>query len=102
MSTILCVYRDEPNFPAVDQHPQAKRYAVRSAFLGRPVSVDALDGEPTSEDVDAVLNPPRSLAALRGDALKAWEEACLAAAAQGPNACAEVKSYAEACAKAGK
>lgn len=66
MITILCIYHDRaPAFPAADQHPQAVRYTVRSAFLGRAVVVDALGGEPTPQEVDAVLNPPPPSAAAK-------------------------------------
>lgn len=59
MSTVRCIYSDEaPRFPATDQHPAAARYAVRSAYLGRDVLVDAVGGEPTTQEVDALLAPP--------------------------------------------
>lgn len=58
-ATIRCVYPTAtPQFPATDQHPSAVRYTVASAFLGRDVLVDAVGGQPTTEQVDAVLNPP--------------------------------------------
>lgn len=50
--TIRCMYRAEPNFPATDQHPDCERYFVAGWF------VDAIGGEPTPEEVDAVVNPP--------------------------------------------
>lgn len=52
MSTIRCIYEEEPNFPATDQHPDAVRYVVGGRF------VDAIGGEPTQAEVNAVLNPP--------------------------------------------
>lgn len=58
MSVILAVYHPvggqarEPGFPASDQHPEAVRYRVGD------LSVDALGGEPTPEELQAVLNPP--------------------------------------------
>lgn len=55
--TIYAIYEREPNFPATDQHPAAARYTVFSAFLGRSVIVDAVGGEPTTAEVDEVLNP---------------------------------------------
>lgn len=51
MSTIRCIYKCEPTFPATDQHPDAVRYKVGAVW------VDALDGEPTQQEIDAVLNP---------------------------------------------
>lgn len=47
--TIRCMYREEPNFPATDQHPDAARYSVDGWF------VDAIGGEPTAEQVQAVV-----------------------------------------------
>lgn len=59
MSNIRCIYHDgAPRFPATAHHPQAARYTVQSAFLGRDVLVDALGGEPTTAEVDALLTPP--------------------------------------------
>lgn len=111
MSTIRCIYQEEPNFPATDQHPGAKRYyfwldgSVTEAVLPSEVEaeqivtlnqgetmflrrlsgesratfiegtgkdrfavmsaaqkplhvVDALDGMPTLEAIEIVLNPP--------------------------------------------
>lgn len=53
MSTIRCIYHaGEPSFPATDQHPDAVRY-----FIGQYV-VDAIGGEPTPAEVDAVVNRP--------------------------------------------
>lgn len=67
MSTIRVVYTEEPSFPATDQHPNAVRYyvladntvvdKVKEGALVRCV-VDVLDGPPTIEEVNAVLNPP--------------------------------------------
>ena len=53
MSKIRVVYQSRPPaFPATDQHPQAVRYKVG------PYWVDALEGAPTLQEVEAVLNPP--------------------------------------------
>jgi len=52
MSQIRVIYSTEPIFPATDQHPDAVRYKV-----GKHI-VDAIGGEPTIEEIDAVLNPP--------------------------------------------
>lgn len=56
MSTIRCVYwpkadgtPQQPSFPATDQHPDAVRYLVGLYY------VDALGGQPTQAEVDAVL-----------------------------------------------
>jgi hypothetical protein len=61
MSTICVIYGQnedsspyEPNFPATAQHPDAQRYLVGQQY------VDAIGGQPTPAEVDAVLNlnPP--------------------------------------------
>lgn len=49
--TILCVYSAEPKFPATDQHPDAARYEIAGKW------VDAIGGEPTQAELDAVLTP---------------------------------------------
>jgi hypothetical protein len=51
MSTIRCIYTVKPNFPATDQHPQAVRYQVGALW------VDAIGGQPTQAEIDAVLHP---------------------------------------------
>lgn len=72
MSTIRCIYFDAaPQFPAADQHPQAARYTVRSNFLGRDVVLDAVGGEPTTQEVDALLAP------LTADQIEAQVQAAL-------------------------
>jgi hypothetical protein len=50
--TIRCIYSEAPKFPATDQHPDAVRYQVAGYW------VDAIGGEPTPEEVDAVVSPP--------------------------------------------
>lgn len=52
MSTIRVIYKSEPTFPATDQHPDAVRYHVGSVW------VDAIGGQPTQAEIDAVLAPP--------------------------------------------
>lgn len=52
MSTIRCIYEQEPSFPATDQHPDAVRYEVGGFW------VDAIGGRPTEGEVQAILNPP--------------------------------------------
>lgn len=52
MTTIRCIYEEEPNFPGTDQHPDAVRYHV-----GKLV-IDAIGSEPSKAEIDAVLNPP--------------------------------------------
>ena len=54
MSTIRVIYEEEPHFPAIDQHPAAARYRVGKYW------VDAIGGEPTQAEVNAILNPPKS------------------------------------------
>lgn len=55
---IRCIYRGAaPAFPAEDQHPDAKRYGPITLADGSVVFVDAI-GEPSIEEIDAVLNPP--------------------------------------------
>jgi hypothetical protein len=60
--TIRCIYTAEPSFPATDQHPDAVRYQVAGYW------VDAIGGEPTQEEIDAVLLPP-SVPHLNGGGL---------------------------------
>ena len=55
MTTILCIYSAEPNFPATDQHPDALRYQAGGRWI------DAVGGEPTADEIAAVLAPPRRL-----------------------------------------
>lgn len=52
MSKILAVYSAEPIFPPHDQHPDAARYHIGEFWI------DALDGEPTSDEIEALTNPP--------------------------------------------
>lgn len=52
MINIRCVYEADPGFPATDQHPDAVRYKVGGYV------VDAVGGEPTIDEVNAVRNPP--------------------------------------------
>jgi len=57
-TTIRCIYHGAaPDFPATDQHPQAKRYGP-VLIEGVNYFVDAIDGAPSREDVIAVLKPP--------------------------------------------
>lgn len=51
MSTVIYVSTKEPNTPASDQHPDAARYIVAGLW------VDALGGEPTQAEIDAILSP---------------------------------------------
>lgn len=55
MSTIRVMYSVEPNFPATDQHPDAVRYHI--TVDGREWWIDALGGEPSADEVRAVLAP---------------------------------------------
>ena len=58
MSTIRCVYQSLPPFPATDQHPDAVRYVIASAMA--PIGVywvDAIGGEPTVVEVEAIVKP---------------------------------------------
>lgn len=57
MSAIRCVYHNtEPNFPATDQHPDAVRYGPIKRIDGSIVFVDAIGGQPSLDDINAVLN----------------------------------------------
>lgn len=57
MSTIRVIYFGEaPNFPATDQHPDAKRYKIEHALRGT-IFVDAVDGKPTMKEINAFINP---------------------------------------------
>lgn len=51
MSMIRMIYREEPKFPASDQHPDAVRYRVGAYW------VDAVGGEPTLAEVEAIVAP---------------------------------------------
>ena len=53
MSAIRIIYEQEPSFPATDQHPSAVRYLLGARY------VDAIGGEPTQAEIDAVLSPPK-------------------------------------------
>lgn len=66
MSTIRCIYREAPNFPATDQHPNAVRYQVGALF------VDAIGGQPTQAEVDALLTPPPTQDEIDTTAAKAY------------------------------
>lgn len=59
MSTIRCIYSEPPKFPATDQHPDAVRYVVGGRI------VDAIGGQPTQAEVDAVLTPPTDAAGVK-------------------------------------
>lgn len=82
MSTIRCIYQQQPKFPATDQHPAAVRYQVGGLF------VDAIGGQPTQAEIDAVLNPTAIPPAggfadrQRGQALQDLEAAIAALPAQ--------------------
>lgn len=52
MTTIRTIYSTEPEFPATDQHPDAIRYQVGNVW------VEAIGGEPSQDEIDALLNPP--------------------------------------------
>lgn len=58
MSTIRVIYPVVRSVNAKSQHPDAEAYVVKSDFLGHPVTVVALGGEPTPREVDSILNPP--------------------------------------------
>jgi hypothetical protein len=58
MSTIRCIYHGRaPDFPATDQHPDAKRYGP-VVIDGVACFVDAIGGPPTTDEVKAVITPP--------------------------------------------
>lgn len=57
--TVRCIYRNgPPDFPASDQHPDAKRYGPLTLDDGSVVFVDAVGGAPTAADVIALMDPP--------------------------------------------
>jgi hypothetical protein len=59
MSRIRCIYRGAaPDFPATDQHPDARRHGPIALPDGAKVFVDAIGGAPSIEEIAAVLNPP--------------------------------------------
>lgn len=52
MSTIRCVYEQDPGFPATDQHPSAARFQIS---VGRWRFCDAIGGQPSQAELDAFL-----------------------------------------------
>lgn len=59
MSQIRCIYQGAaPDFPATDQHPDARRYGPHTLPDGSVVFIDAVGGAPTGDEIDALLNPP--------------------------------------------
>lgn len=62
MSTIRAMYEKDPGFPATDQHPNAVRYPI---IAGVYRFADAIGGQPTQAEVDALLKPvPQNTDAL--------------------------------------
>lgn len=57
-----------PTSPAENQHPDAVRYHVG------PYWVDAIGGEPTPEEIAAVLNAAPITATVNGEALDARQK----------------------------
>lgn len=58
MSQIRIIHHGhQPSSPATDQHPDAKRYGPITRANGGIVYVDALGGEPTLAEIEAVLAP---------------------------------------------
>lgn len=58
MTTIRTVYFGAPpDFPATDQHPDAVRYGPFTVG-GKTCFADCIGGEPTVEDLQAVIDPP--------------------------------------------
>lgn len=54
---IRCIYHNAPpEFPASDQHPAAVRYGPLIVD-GEVYYVDAIGGEPSADEIEAVLNP---------------------------------------------
>lgn len=49
---IRVIYSREPDFPAKDQHPDARRYQIGAYW------VDAIGDAPTQVEIDAMLSPP--------------------------------------------
>ncbi|MFT4115414.1 hypothetical protein [Bradyrhizobium sp.] len=54
MSRICCIYGEQPTFPPKDQQPDAERYGPITLDNGAIVYVDAIGGEPSREDIEAV------------------------------------------------
>jgi hypothetical protein len=58
--TVRVVYRNNPpDFPATSQHPNAVRYGPYN-ISGVSYWADAIDTEPTLEEVAAIIAPPPS------------------------------------------
>jgi hypothetical protein len=61
--TIRCIYQTSPpDFPATDQHPDAVRYGPLTPSKGGIVYVDAIGGQPTVAELDAILSPKNVIA----------------------------------------
>lgn len=58
--SIRVVYRAAPSFPATDQHRDARRFGPVT-IDGVQYWVDAIGDEPTTQEIAAVLAPPRRL-----------------------------------------
>ncbi len=52
MSQIRCFYEKDPGFPATDQHPDAKRFAISAGIF---TLADAIGGEPTADEITAAI-----------------------------------------------
>lgn len=67
MSAIRVIYHGAaPNFPATDQHPDAVRYGPVT-IASTVYYVDAIGGEPTTDEISAVLHPPAAVPATVSD-----------------------------------
>lgn len=60
MSAIRCIYSNRPPaFPASDQHPDAVRYGP-IVVGGENYFADVIGDAPSSDEIAAILNPPRT------------------------------------------
>jgi hypothetical protein len=59
MSTIRCIYTEQPRFPATDQYPDAVRYQIGALWI------DAIGGQPTQAEIDVVLGIDAAGTALK-------------------------------------
>lgn len=58
MSQIKAIYYPQPPaFLPSMQHPDAQRFTIAHPTRGQ-IYVDAVGGEPTMDEIDAVFNPP--------------------------------------------
>lgn len=70
--SIRCVYAGSaPDFPASDQHPDAVRYGPL-AIGGAVYFVDAIGGQPSNDEILAVLEPAGPVPIITRRQIRLW------------------------------